>query len=210
MARRNATQYTRNKHTFDLETPIWIDAICIDHSNVSERVHQVAQMGEIYSRATNVHVWFGRFMGDLNPAWRNSAEGSSRIPESSCALMRATRILENSVRSLAVQLPKPKDGPIEDILEGFYNPAEFEPSDTCIELCQKSLIGHIFGNIYWQWAWTVQEIVMARRITFWADAIPMESESILRIDALINAQEKSAIGAYIWHSGYTDFANKRF
>lgn len=45
MARRNATQYTRNKHTFDLETPIWIDAICIDQSNVSERVHQVAQMG---------------------------------------------------------------------------------------------------------------------------------------------------------------------
>lgn len=57
MARRNATQYTRNKHTFDLTTPMWIDAICIDQSNVSERVHQVAQMSEIYSRATDVHVW---------------------------------------------------------------------------------------------------------------------------------------------------------
>lgn len=197
MARRNATQYTRNKHTFDLETPIWIDAICIDQSNVSERVHQVAQMGEIYSRATNVHVWFGRFMGDVNPAWRNSAEGPSRIPEPSCALMRATRILEDAVRSLAVQLPEP---------EGYGS----EPSVACMKICQNSIIGHIFGNQYWQRAWTVQEMVLARRLTFWADAIPMEPESILSIDSLIYAQGQSELGTYITHSPYTGFANVRF
>jgi hypothetical protein len=124
--------------------------------------------------------------------------------------MRAIRILEDSVRYLAVQLPKPEDGPTEDVPERTHNPAEFEPSDTCTELCQTSLIGHIFGIIYWQRAWTVQEIFVARRLTFWADAILMELESILRIGALINAREESEIRTYVWNSGYRGFANEWF
>jgi hypothetical protein len=36
---------------------LWIDAICIDQSNVQERNHQVQQMSEIYRNALEVHVW---------------------------------------------------------------------------------------------------------------------------------------------------------
>lgn len=39
---------------------LWIDAICIDQSQVKERNHQVAMMGKIYSRAQRVLVWLGR------------------------------------------------------------------------------------------------------------------------------------------------------
>jgi hypothetical protein len=38
----------------------WIDAICIDQSNVSERNHQVGLMKQIYSTASNVYIWLGR------------------------------------------------------------------------------------------------------------------------------------------------------
>jgi hypothetical protein len=38
----------------------WIDALCIDQSNTSERNHQVAQMGRIFSSARLVHVWLGK------------------------------------------------------------------------------------------------------------------------------------------------------
>jgi hypothetical protein len=38
---------------------IWIDAICIDQSNMSERNDQVALMGALYSRADRVLVWLG-------------------------------------------------------------------------------------------------------------------------------------------------------
>jgi Heterokaryon incompatibility protein (HET) len=38
---------------------LWIDAICINQSNVHERNHQVQQMGEIYSRASEVTIWLG-------------------------------------------------------------------------------------------------------------------------------------------------------
>ncbi|KAI0378220.1 heterokaryon incompatibility protein-domain-containing protein [Hypomontagnella monticulosa] len=39
---------------------IWIDAICIDQSNVEERTAQVNIMHHIYRRAKNVLVWLGK------------------------------------------------------------------------------------------------------------------------------------------------------
>lgn len=38
----------------------WIDAICIDQSNLDERNHQVGLMKQIYSMASNVYMWLGR------------------------------------------------------------------------------------------------------------------------------------------------------
>lgn len=38
----------------------WIDAVCIDQSNVNERNHQVSLMKQIYSMASNVYIWLGR------------------------------------------------------------------------------------------------------------------------------------------------------
>lgn len=40
--------------------PIWIDALCINQGDISERNSQVAQMGEIYKRAIRVIVWLGK------------------------------------------------------------------------------------------------------------------------------------------------------
>ncbi|PMD28553.1 hypothetical protein NA56DRAFT_547749, partial [Hyaloscypha hepaticicola] len=36
---------------------IWIDAICIDQRNISERNNQVKMMKRIYERALLVHIW---------------------------------------------------------------------------------------------------------------------------------------------------------
>lgn len=38
---------------------IWIDALCINQNDTKERTHQVREMHQIYSRATNVLVWLG-------------------------------------------------------------------------------------------------------------------------------------------------------
>ena len=43
----------------DVERVLWIDAICIDQSNVEERNHQVPLMKTIYSNADAVQVWLG-------------------------------------------------------------------------------------------------------------------------------------------------------
>ena len=38
---------------------LWIDALCINQQDVSERNHQVSQMGRIYQSATGVLAWLG-------------------------------------------------------------------------------------------------------------------------------------------------------
>lgn len=38
---------------------LWVDAICINQHDLTERNHQVWQMKDIYSRAQLVHVWLG-------------------------------------------------------------------------------------------------------------------------------------------------------
>ncbi|OAL02145.1 hypothetical protein IQ06DRAFT_376330 [Phaeosphaeriaceae sp. SRC1lsM3a] len=58
----------------------WIDAICIDQSNVIERNHQVSQMGHIYSSANRVLIWLGhneeiaRFLGFMKDLVADSPE----------------------------------------------------------------------------------------------------------------------------------------
>ncbi|KAH7400510.1 heterokaryon incompatibility protein-domain-containing protein, partial [Phaeosphaeria sp. MPI-PUGE-AT-0046c] len=38
---------------------IWIDALCIDQTNIRERQHQVQQMGQIFTAAQEVVSWMG-------------------------------------------------------------------------------------------------------------------------------------------------------
>lgn len=43
----------------DVSRMLWIDALCIDQSNVQERGEQVAQMDRIFSKAMRALVWLG-------------------------------------------------------------------------------------------------------------------------------------------------------
>lgn len=49
-------QQACRQHTKKL---LWIDAICINQSNIAERNHQVRQMLEIYQQARFVLIWLG-------------------------------------------------------------------------------------------------------------------------------------------------------
>ncbi|KAH9216066.1 heterokaryon incompatibility protein-domain-containing protein, partial [Leptodontidium sp. 2 PMI_412] len=42
-----------------LHTAFWIDALCINQSDIEERAHQVSIMGDIYKNAECVHAWLG-------------------------------------------------------------------------------------------------------------------------------------------------------
>lgn len=49
---------TRAKGQF-MSTWYWIDSLSIDQSDITERNHQVAQMGSIYSQTQGVTIWMG-------------------------------------------------------------------------------------------------------------------------------------------------------
>lgn len=57
------------RHT-QLPTIMFVDALCIDQSNIAEKNSQVPLMGRIYSQATVVRCWLGL-----------SAAGSDRAME---------------------------------------------------------------------------------------------------------------------------------
>lgn len=75
MARHNATRRDHVRERFDLSIPFWIDALCINQLDLSERNHQVEQMGRIYSRALAVHAWLG-IIPPLGSDLYNSSAGS--------------------------------------------------------------------------------------------------------------------------------------
>jgi len=55
-------QQARKRHTGKL---LWIDAICIDQSDITERNHQVRQMLDVYQKTIFVLIWLGT--GSHNP-----------------------------------------------------------------------------------------------------------------------------------------------
>jgi hypothetical protein len=63
----------------------WIDAICIDQTKVEERNHQVAQMGQIYSKAREVIIWLGanKAMAKFFSTWPTYIAAASSKTEGS-------------------------------------------------------------------------------------------------------------------------------
>ena len=66
---------------------LWIDAVCIDQTNVTERNHQVSVMGKIFRNAWQVYAWLGYGTADsdwyLNYLSRYSAAAMTRYLERS-------------------------------------------------------------------------------------------------------------------------------
>jgi hypothetical protein len=59
IVRENLWQFLDQMRKVRYKKKIWIDAICINQQNNGEKSHQVAMMGEIYSKATRVEIWLG-------------------------------------------------------------------------------------------------------------------------------------------------------
>ena len=61
--------FLRNRST---EPLFWIDAICIDQSNIGERSRQVESMAEVYKKAQNVLIWLGEENEDTSIAFETA------------------------------------------------------------------------------------------------------------------------------------------
>lgn len=66
-----ALQYLRRT---DKDTHLWVDALCINQSDDSERGHQVAQMSKIYSGAYCVRAWLGHKTSCAIKAFKSMAQ----------------------------------------------------------------------------------------------------------------------------------------
>jgi hypothetical protein len=86
----------------------WIDALCIDQSNVTERNHQVQQMGQIFSQAEEVFMWLGQKPHLEATLQRLNERYSARTPRPRVQLGENGLFWDTTLDSLRTESPRGK------------------------------------------------------------------------------------------------------
>ena len=131
----------------DGTTWFWIDQICIDQSNISERNSQVRRMHEICNNASAVRVWLG---------------------ESDASTERAFFVLSALVSAQKRRImSRPRsemqdDSPLPDTVE---IPEDYRRRGQALfeaNPAWSDALSDLFGRPYWTRQWIVQEVWFAR------------------------------------------------
>ncbi|KAF2163447.1 hypothetical protein M409DRAFT_57354 [Zasmidium cellare ATCC 36951] len=142
--------------------PSWlfIDAICINQHDVRERSHQVALMRQIYTSATEVVAWL------RCESKRPTIDGEEMTIRSSPAEMR--KALKKMTDDLDddPELKHLPAGAIAMMKESMEKYARERYAER-FKAVQETTVWHIFlEDDYWTRLWPVQEILLARNLTF--------------------------------------------
>ncbi|KAI0164485.1 heterokaryon incompatibility protein-domain-containing protein [Hypoxylon sp. FL1284] len=149
--------------------PLWIDAICIeqdenDEEAKKEKYRQLAMMGRIYGSAQTVLVWLGE---------------SSNI---------------TSMPSFPKSLRKIEEVQIE--YEGFRSEYDIvkvrnkAPAFAILPRLEGTTVeslARLLNRDYFQRAWVVQELVLARQLVFFVGGMEIPSAQLLNAIQLISA-----------------------
>jgi len=124
---------------------LWIDALCIDQSNLKERSPQVALMQDIYQRASGILMWLG-----------NDEDGNV---EAALSLIDKAA---NLARQEAVSpIPRPEEIKVEvPSLEKNMSRDFPAPQDPSWEA-----LVQLFRRPYFECIWILQEVYQAVSIT---------------------------------------------
>jgi hypothetical protein len=124
---------------------LWVDAICVDQSNIAERNVQVPLMCEIYQNAARTVCFLG-------PANKSTRDMYKMLEE----LAQERRTLEAEVRTH-------QSDATNTILPAFLNDLPVAPIKT--EVSEKYIgdqtIVSLATNKWWHRAWTVQELMLS-------------------------------------------------
>jgi hypothetical protein len=84
----------------DKHEPFWVDALCIDQHNVSERNRQVNMMARIYSSAFKVAVWLG-------PATMDNDRACDLISKKGGSCVARHTVTQETLEALVALLGRP-------------------------------------------------------------------------------------------------------
>jgi hypothetical protein len=120
---------------------LWVDAVCIDQSQIPERNQQVAQMQEIYAGAVRVVIWLGEASFDSDMALA--------FIKQLCGRLEKLGIHPEESQDVTQYMEKD----FQDALAGFLGPL-FEDKWEAVAL--------LLQRRWWERAWVVQELATAR------------------------------------------------
>lgn len=120
----------------------WIDAVCIDQDNTTERNHQVDLMAEIYQHAKHVIVWLGTDDEHVKAA--------SELIET---LPRVLARIPETDWSTEINPWKIEETSVEGLRERDLNNRRPWIS-----------LAHFFRRNWWSRAWVIQEVLLAKNL----------------------------------------------
>ncbi|KAH7256186.1 heterokaryon incompatibility protein-domain-containing protein [Fusarium tricinctum] len=168
--RPNLFSALKSLRSLDSPRLIWIDAICINQQDESERNHQVWQMNNIYSRAAVVNVWLGSatassdagigFLEKFHSLLYQNPKGQLPIVGSTIELLGSEESGSKTERATSVY---PKS------IESYH---EFYGSILSLldNLDVASDLNHsvaLLSRLWWRRMWTLQESVLCPNVLCW-------------------------------------------
>ena len=174
--------------------PLWIDAICIDQDERDpaardEKMKQLHIMGEIYEKADAVLVWLGesKHVSSSFPKYleklRDDMGPHQYEPYSSehDVLKQLDRPSRNAALYSAGGL-KSEQSWVQAIAEVYKR---LRPSNSLLR---------VLGRNYFQRAWVVQEIALAKELTFFVGSMQIPAASLLKGIQLLDSLSAGGMG----------------
>ena len=146
---------------------LWVDAVCINQSNDTERGRQVAQMAKIYRHAVKVVAWLGEDEGDY---------------------LDMESILRLSRKAREIGLQSPRDENRDIVRDYVYGNRErgtwMMNVMTVVESCRFPLV---YTSAWFTRMWIVQEALLARHLLLYCGANILEWDDFEKSMLLVHA-----------------------
>jgi len=147
----NLEQALRHMRDPENELPLWVDAVCINQLDTTERSHQVALMGKIYSGCAQVRIWLGCDASQclLGHGANDDLEGADPF-----GIIRLLASGRHVYEWPCFQSQTP-------------DTAVYKPDEAFNMMCEGFLA--IYRSPWWTRLWTVQEAILPGTGTLYFD-----------------------------------------
>jgi len=145
LVRPNLYRALKELRLADRPRTLWVDSICINQLDLSERNSQVRMMGRIFSSATQVVVWLGEADAQTDAAM-DLIQGLSKLDTETTTRITGYQGLPWEYRTRVFQAMGMKHG--------------LDNHDLVVGGLMK-----LMNNDWWKRIWTVQEIVLSKSAT---------------------------------------------
>jgi hypothetical protein len=174
--RPNLWAFLMHLRDTDTSKVVWVDAVCINQGDMTERGAQVSLMGEIYNRADSTLIWLGAKDSKLKSPLMTINEifkhqGLDFAIVLVCGFIQRDA-MGNVVRRMGV----------EDVL-ALLCKAEEALRSVVVDLC--SAILGICERSYWTRTWIIQEIALSKAKTVYFGAFDLEWSLFRRFCAMV-------------------------
>jgi hypothetical protein len=209
---RNLVSALHHLRHEDRDRHLWVDAVCINQSNTTERGQQVSIMGQIYSMAKNVVVWLGSeqsvgpdalrpfsFLTQLPALGQLKSVLNEQLPEELSASSFSRLSIDDGENKQS-----PADFKGDTVLLAFTVLYMLSGDAHILALVQQGTpeqdafrerilraLLEIFERPWWNRMWVVQEIVLAREVTVMYGHISAPWEMFARAGLAIERHRNS-------------------